>query len=173
MSALPNRGAIMREDRVIGAVLAVLGVAMTAYSLTIPAPFASSGDLGPAILPQILGVLLTILGTMLALRKPVVDRDEAVQELLPAGDEVLRIAAPSRNRQILLGLSLVAFVGLFDRLGFTVSALLFLMTTMALLGPPGRAHLVRAAALSLSVTLVIGYILNGLLGLSIPGVWIG
>jgi hypothetical protein len=164
---------MMSEDRLIGAVLAVLGVAMTAYAFTIPAPFASSGDLGPAVVPQILGVMLTILGVLLALRRPVAKPAEAVPEALPEGEQVLRIAAPSRNRQILLGISLVAFIGLFDTLGFTLSSLLFLMACMALLGPTGRGYLIRAGLLSLSVTLVLGYMLNGLLGLSIPGVWIG
>ncbi|PYE86994.1 tripartite tricarboxylate transporter TctB family protein [Phyllobacterium leguminum] len=163
----------MPEDRVIGTVLAILGVAMTAYSMTIPAPFASSGDLGPAVLPQLLGILMTILGLLLALRKPRTQPGEATEESLPADEQVVRIAAPSRNRQILLGVALVAFIALFDKLGFTLSAVLFLMATMALLGPFTRAHLMRAGGLSLSVALALGYILNGLLGLTIPGVWIG
>lgn len=163
----------MPEDRLIGIILASIGVAMTAYSLTIPAPFGSSGDLGPALVPQILGILMTILGGVLALRKPVAEPEEVTLETIPAGEQVLRIPAPSRNRQILLGVSLVAFIALFDKLGFTLSALLFLMASMALLGPSGRGPLVRAALLSLSVTVVLGYILNGLLGLTIPGVWIG
>ncbi|GHC80506.1 tripartite tricarboxylate transporter TctB family protein [Limoniibacter endophyticus] len=169
----------MSEDRMIGAVLAVLGVAMAAYSMTIPAPFASSGDLGPAVLPQVLGGLLAVLGLILALRRPkaelleTAERDQGEQEEAPADDQIIRIAAPSRTRQILLGVSFVAFIALFERLGFTLSTVLFLIAAMMLLGPFSRIHLLRASLLSISVSLAVGYVLNGLLGLTIPGVWIG
>lgn len=167
----------MSEDRVIGALLAVLGAAMAAYSTTIPAPFATSGDLGPAILPQVLGALLAILGLALAARRTRVEVTEADAptegQADSADDPVLRIAAPSRLKQIFLGVSFVAFVALFDRLGFTLSSLLFLVSIMMLLGPLTPAHAVRSTLLSTGVALAVGYVLNGLLGLTIPGVWIG
>lgn len=169
----------MSEDRVIGAFLAVLGAAMATYSTTIPAPFANSGDLGPAILPQVLGALLAIFGLALAFRRPKVEMTETgasaegEADNASSDDQVLRIAAPSRRKQILLGISFVAFIALFDRLGFSLSSLLFLVSTMMLLGPLTLVHAVRAILLSAAVALTIGYVLNGLLGLTIPGVWIG
>ncbi|SFV28436.1 Tripartite tricarboxylate transporter TctB family protein [Devosia crocina] len=169
----------MSEDRVIGAFLAVLGAAMAAYSTTIPAPFANSGDVGPAILPQVLGALLAILGLALAFRRTKLAVTEVgtpadgEADSASSDDQVLRIAAPTRLRQILLGVSFVAYIALFDRLGFTLSSLLFLVSTMMLLGPLTLAHAVRATLLSAAVALAVGYVLNGLLGLTIPGVWIG
>jgi len=164
----------MREDRVIGAALALMGVGMVAYSMTIAAPFASSGDPGPAVVPTVLGVLLAGLGLLLALRKPVAEPEDPEDHTVPReDDQVVRIAAPTRIRQILLGVSFVAFVALFDILGFSLSAILFLLASMVLLGPANPAYFARAAALSVCVVLLVGFILNGLLDLSVPGVWIG
>lgn len=171
----------MHEDKVIGLALAVLGLAMAGYAMTISAPFASSGDPGPAVVPRALGVLLALLGLLLALRRPRTatgdpdERAEAPPATGPVNAEaqVLRLPAPAPWRQAALGLAFVAFVALFDMLGFTLSAALFLLAGMALLGPPGPAHLTRAAALALGIALALGFILNGLLDLTLPGVWIG
>jgi hypothetical protein len=129
------------------------------------------GDPGPRILPLVLGVLIAVLGAGLGLRPPAAvagpraeadETDSAV--VIPAEPPLLRVAH---------AFNVVAYVALFERLGFTAATFIFLSLAIFLLG---RRNLRGAALAALSaaiVTLAVGFGLKTGVGVQLPGVFPG
>ena len=165
------------SDRLFGAAFAVLGGAMLFLSTSIASPFPDSGDPGAALVPQALGGVMVFLGAILALRSPkiVVDEDRARSSKLESdtAEPSEAFPPPVLWRRVALLACLVVYVALFEPLGFSLASALFLGATTILLGEFTLVEITRKVAVALAVVLVVGFLLNGLLGQSVQGVWIG
>lgn len=116
---------------------------------------ARQGDPGPRVLPQILGVLIAILGAGLALRPPPAaagpraDLEEAdTAVVIPAEPPLLRVAH---------GVNVVAYVAFFERLGFSLATFVFLLLAIFLLGRRSLRGAALAALGAAIVTLAVGF----------------
>lgn len=161
----------MAADRVIGAGLFVLGVAMAWAASRISYPMLGQGDPGPQVLPLALGVLIALLGAGLGLRAPpavggpraeVEEADTAV--VIPAEPPLLRVAH---------AVNVVAYVALFERLGFTAATFIFLSVAIFLLGRRTVRGAALAALSAAIVTFVVGFGLKTGVGVQLPGVFPG
>lgn len=166
----------MTTDRIWGLIFIVTGVAMAWDSWQIPAPFRNMGDPGPGLLPLSLAIAMILLGTVLILRAPHIQAvTEADTPADPAdgGYETILIAPPATLVRIALVAVTLGYVALFPRLGFTIATLPFLLLATALLGKFDLRSLVRAVIVSTTATLLVGWVLAGLVGLPLPGVLVG
>ncbi|WEX08699.1 tripartite tricarboxylate transporter TctB family protein [Chelativorans sp. AA-79] len=167
----------MTADRVCGLIFCILGVLIVLGSRTIVSNFPGTGDPGPQLVPLILGGAMTLLGALLALRRPPAlspETSRAVSQAKSDGNlgtpnEI--VAPPAVWRRIALGVLLVGYVATFNHLGFSLASFLFLAGSILLLGTFAIAEIVRKLAVAALVVVLLGYALNGLLGLSVPGVW--
>lgn len=167
----------MTADRVWGLAFCMLGVLIIAGSRMIVANFPGTGDPGPQLVPYLLGGAMVVLGALLALRKTQAlspATSESVSQAKSEGDldtpnEI--VAPPAVWRRIALAVLLIGYVATFNRLGFSLSSFLFLAGSILLLGTFAIAEVARKLVVAFLVVLILGYALNGLLGLSVPGVW--
>ncbi len=168
----------MTSDKFLGLVFVCLGTAVFFASQRIVSNFPGSGDPGPAMLPTALGAFLVLLGLILAFRKRAVlaeGRADAIRglssDISEGPNEV--VAPPVMWRRVCIGLALLLYIVSFERAGFTVSSFLFVCITMILLDEFSVRQIVRKILVGAGVVLALGYVLNTLLGLSVPGVLIG
>lgn len=168
----------MTADRIWGAVFFILGVSMAFASQSVPVIFPGSGDPGPRLMPLILGMAMAICGAILALRRPSRLSAEITEMVGGAQPETdpdnpnERVDPPTLWRRIALGGLLVAYVALFEFLGFSLASTIFLAGSMFLLGPLTVAEAAKKLAIALVVVVLVGLAMNMLLGLSVQGVWL-
>lgn len=168
----------MTADRVWGMLFTILGLAMAFGSQTIAVNFPGSGDPGPRLVPIALGVSMAILGTVLTLRPTARASDELTARVSASSVEAdtenpnEQVEAPAVWRRVALGLLFVAYVALFNTLGFSLGSVLFLAGAMILLGPLTPIEIIRKSAIALGLVLLLGWAMNFLLGLSVQGVWL-
>ena len=115
------------------------------------------GDPGPALLPRVAGYCMGLLAVVLLIQKPAP---------LEPGDSAI-------ERPMLIGLSLIAvplFYLMFQHLGYTIAAGLYLFAAFYILGNHNSAALVRYALAATAFSLASGLILSRLLDLPLPGV---
>ncbi|WP_265516737.1 tripartite tricarboxylate transporter TctB family protein [Nitratireductor luteus] len=167
----------MTADRVCGLIFCILGVLIVLGSLMIVSNFPGSGDPGPQLVPLILGGAMAVLGALLALRTPPELSFETSRAVghAKSGDDLdtpnETVAPPAVWRRIALAALLIGYVATFNHLGFSLASFLFLAGSILLLGTFAVAAVVRKVVVAVLVVLLLGYALNGLLGLSVPGVW--
>lgn len=166
----------MTTDRIWGLFFIVTGVAMAWDSWQIAAPFRNMGDPGPGLLPLSLAIAMVFLGTVLILRAPHIQ--PVADEHAPAnpgdgGAETILIAPPGILVRIAVAAVTLGYVALFPRLGFTMATLPFLLLATALLGKFELRSLGMAVIVATTATLLVGWVLAGLVGLPLPGVLVG
>jgi putative tricarboxylic transport membrane protein len=152
-----------------------LGVLMTVAAVVVLVDAASLRDtnaaVGPAAMPTVVGVLLGIVGILVAarawwdLRPARASGASAVNAApgdgLPPRDRLLRLAA-------MVGL-LVAFAVLLPVLGYVVCAALLFTGAALLLGAPRPA---RVLAYGWTVAAIVFLVFDRLIGLALPvGPW--
>ena len=162
----------MVADRVLGLAFVALGLAMVLGARGVESTFSQLGDPGPRLLPTALGIGMATLGTLLAVRRRVIESDEeGAASAEPATEKGLDLRAPpSRIVQVALAAVLVAYVALFERLGFTLATFGFLAAAILLLGSLRPAHIAAGLALAAAATLAVGAFLAGVIGVPLPGV---
>lgn len=166
----------MTPDRIWGLIFVVTGVAMGFDASRIAAPFRSLGDPGPGLLPLSLGVAMAFLGLLLALRPAALQPEAGAESAADGADThtmTIRVAPPGMLVRSVIAAATLAYVALFPRLGFTLATLPFLLITIALLGKFEVRSLVSAAVVGTVATLLVGWVLAGLVGLPLPGVLVG
>ncbi|WP_158626040.1 tripartite tricarboxylate transporter TctB family protein [Arsenicitalea aurantiaca] len=161
----------MAADRLIGTGFVVLGMAMIWSMSQLTFPNLGPGDPGPVILPMGLGIVIAVLGAILALRRPAAtvasdgpDGNLETATIVPAEPPILRVVHL---------VNLVAYAALFERLGFSVSTFLFLAVAIFLLGQRSARGAAIAIGWSLLVTFIVGTGLSTLVGVPLPGVIFG
>jgi hypothetical protein len=162
----------MAADRLIGAGLFILGVAMAWASTQIAAPMLGEGDPGPRVLPLALGVLIAILGAALSLRQPAVVASTG-EPLFDDADTATLIPAEPILLRLVHAANLLAYAVLFERLGFTLSTFIFLTTAIFLLGNRSMRGGIVAVTAAALVSLVVGTGLKLGVGVPLPGVLFG
>ncbi|MDR7126372.1 tripartite tricarboxylate transporter TctB family protein [Pseudotabrizicola sp. 4114] len=162
----------MTADRVIGILFALVGTGMFYTTQQIVQPFAGSGDPGPRLLPTILSAAMVLLGAALALRGVPVAPAERVAidpALLDGPTELL--PPPSLLRRLGIAGSFIAFLALFEPLGFTASATLFLAVSMSLMDELTPRRILTRSVVAVVMVLLVGLLLSWLLQLPVPGIW--
>jgi len=145
-----------RADRLTGIVLAGLGLAVTAGSIVmdrLPERGVDPWSV-PGMVPGVLGVVLTLLGAVLALRRP-----PAAAHAAPPDD-----AEERRGKRLMwlaLGLCLFYALVLVGRLPFWLATILFVFVFTAALerdpaDPPARRMRKLAVAALLAVSVGVG-----------------
>jgi hypothetical protein len=162
----------MAADRLIGACLVVAGILIGWGSTQIAAPMLGVGDPGPRLLPMTLGILIAGLGALLAIRQSAAPAPVDAEELDDA-DTATLIPAETPLLSIVHAVNLIAYVMLFERLGFTASTFIFLSIAIFLLGPRTTRGAVIAVMAAALVSLVVGTGLRLGVGVPLPGVLFG
>jgi hypothetical protein len=162
----------MAADRLIGGGLFILGVVMAWASTQIAAPTLGEGDPGPQVLPLVLGVVIAILGAMLSLRNPAVAAS-ADAPLFDDADTATLIPPETPLLRTIHAVNLVAYAVLFERLGFTLSTVIFLAIAIFLLGTRSLRGAIVAILVAALVSLVVGTGLKLGIGVPLPGVLFG
>jgi hypothetical protein len=163
----------MAADRLIGAGFFILGVVMTWGSTQIAFPMLGGGDPGPQVLPLALGVLIAVLGGILSLRRPTVSAAAVDTPLFDDADTATLIPAEPPLLRVIHAANLLAYVVLFERLGFTLSTFIFLTIAIFLLGSRSVRGGLAAALVAALVSLVVGTGLKLGVGVPLPGVLFG
>lgn len=140
-----------------------------------------AGDPGPWVLPAFLAVLMILLGVIQILRDLIRRRSsEALStrsqdaitssqaDMSDAG--VTMLPSPNWRARIIFSGALLGYVALFTTLGFTLSTAAFLVIGIsAFTGLRARA-LAVAALVAIVASLCLGWLLAGVVGVSLPGV---
>ena len=152
----------MTANRVFGICFVLLAGFIYAVASGIRTP-ELLGDPGPTLLPNIVAVLMGVLGALLFISK-----DEA-----PAASTSGKGEPPTRGGLAILfasGAAVIGYVVLFKLAGFTIATWLYLIAGITILGTRSpRAVIVYALAAG-AVSLVLGFVLTTLLELPLPGV---
>ncbi|WP_138466189.1 tripartite tricarboxylate transporter TctB family protein [Poseidonocella sp. HB161398] len=123
-----------------------------------------AGDPGPLLMPRLVGGLMLALSVLLAL---------APAPRAASGEEPPAPATPSAlPLPAIAGLVAAAlcYALLFSRIGFTLSTAGFLTAAILCFGPRGPRAIAVAAATGAGVALVLGFLLQTVLGVYLPGV---
>lgn len=145
---------------IVGALMALVGVLVLVDAVHLP---TSSDPLGPAAFPYVIGSLLTIVGTTLA----VINHRYAFVLLRVRRGGWMRRG--NSVRALLVLVAILAFAALLPLVGFFVASAALYVGVAVLLGAPRGWHLVFAGVLiSGSVVLLF----DRIVGLSLPaGPW--
>jgi len=169
----------MTADRVWGMLFTMVGLAMAFGSQTVLVNFPGTGDPGPRLVPMVLGISMAVLGAILMWRPAAfVSEDPAAKVSVSnviegdADNPSEQVEPPAVWRRIALGVLLVAYIALFNLLGFSLASVMFLAVAMILLGPLTPTEIIRKTAIALALVLLLGWTINLLLGLSVQGVWL-
>lgn len=167
----------MNADRNFGVFFALLGVAILYFTQGVSNAFPDTGDPGPRLLPNILGVLMAALGLVLALRAA------PATALSPETAQVVQTAAadtpttllppPSLWRRMGIALAFVLLIALFEPLGFSLAAFLFLAGSMVLMDEFSVRRAITRSGVALVVVIGLGLLVTRILKLPVSGVWFG
>jgi putative tricarboxylic transport membrane protein len=136
-----------RRDRVVGAVLLVFSAIVVVASWRLPGT-AAADAVGPKAYPMALALLLAVLSLVLVLGQgkkggETLTRDQVVKGFLP------------------IGVLLVLYVLLVQRLGFAICTIGLLLACFRLKGERSwRLNVAVAVGAALSIWGVFGYLLN-------------
>jgi putative tricarboxylic transport membrane protein len=144
------------KDAAAGALIAILGIAVAAYSRTFPPMPGQS--VGPALFPAALGCGLALLGGTLVFSRRAERAAPWVvfDEWTGTRSAVFRFA--------LVVAALVFYAGAAERLGFFITGIIFLTVLLFAFGVP-RRHI---APLAIGVPIAIHYAFYTLLRVPLP-----
>lgn len=162
----------MATDRILGVGFVVLGVTMVWLMSLLQEPSLGQGDPGAALLPTALGVAIAALGAVLAIRRGLPE-DKADTGTPEISEAAVIVPAEPPLLSILHLLNLCAYVAMFERLGFSLSSFLFLTIAVFLLGKRTLRGALVALAAAAIFTFVVGSTLKILIGVPLPGVFLG
>lgn len=156
-----------------GVIFAVLGLGMLWQMPAAPQANTGAGDPGPWIFPTVLALLMIVLGLVDVLRvtrkaETGADASETPQAE-PDSDLVDYLVPPPRWAQLGIVVLLIAYVAVFERLGYTVATMLFLAGTVFLLSRRRMRDMAVAGAVAVVATLAFGFLLYRLVGVPLPG----
>lgn len=169
----------MTADRNFGVFFALLGVAILYFTQGITNAFPDTGDPGPRLLPTILGGIMAALGLILALRASPASglSPETVDAVRTAAADqdtpTTLLAPPSLWRRIGIAIAFVLLIALFEPLGFSLSAFLFLAGSMVLMDEFTVQRAVTRSCVALAVVIALGLLVTQILKLPVSGVWFG
>jgi hypothetical protein len=139
------------------------------------------GDPGPWFLPAVLASLLIFLGGVefiRTFRKSKQLPDSGSSQLKEVFDEGLvesgveTIPAPNWRSRIVFVLSVIGYVAVYTYWGFSVSTFLFVSISILSLSNLSPKSILAAILTALITTLFVGWLLAGVVGVPLPGVWI-
>jgi putative tricarboxylic transport membrane protein len=143
------------NDAVSGALIAILGIAVVAYSRTFPSMLSQS--VGPALFPTIIGVGFIALGAVMVMT------GRRTKTPLVAFDAWVRSRAAALKFLLVIG-ALVFYVSVLNVLGFFLTA--FVLLTGLCLAFGVRRRLILP--LSIAAILAIHYAFYSLLRVPLP-----
>lgn len=152
----------MTANRVFGICFVLLAGFIYAVAREIRTP-ELLGDPGPTLLPNIVAVLMGVLGALLFIGK-----DDAPAASTP-GDH----GPPTRGGLAILfasGAAVIGYVALFKLVGFTIATWLYLFAGITILGTRSPRAMTAYALAAGAASLVLGFVLTTLLELPLPGV---
>ena len=164
----------MTADRIFGIFFALLGTGMFYMAQQIEQAFSDTGDPGPRLLPNILSLLMILLGALLALRSPVTVAGQGMESRTEEADEdvpTLMLPPPPMARRLGIGAAFVTYLALFEPLGFSLSSVLFLAVTMSLMDELTLRRIVTRSLAALVVVVPLGLLLAHVLKLPVAGIW--
>ncbi|MDR8019948.1 tripartite tricarboxylate transporter TctB family protein [Nesterenkonia aerolata] len=141
--------ASLLSDRIIAAVMVVLGVVLLILAFGFPEP-GQPEDPGTGALPQLIGFALVVLGVML---------------LFNAERHVIAPEPGSRLRTALMVLAGLGYTLLLGPLGFVLATVLFMVVGMLIMG---IGRVVRLIAVPIVVALAVYYLFTAALGVYLP-----
>ncbi|WP_394207441.1 tripartite tricarboxylate transporter TctB family protein [Paracoccus litorisediminis] len=156
-----------------------MGIMMFWQIQTAPAGRAlQSGDPGPWILPSMLAALMIIIGAAEVVRHvrkgnaSIGTSDAAPDDNAEAEEDtgVTQLAPPPMVVRIVFVVALLAYVTLFQTLGFTLATISFVFATVVVLAELTVRNILRAALTAMVTSLAIGWMLAGVVGVPLPGV---
>lgn len=142
-----------------------------------PIKNAQIGDPGPWLFPGTLALTLIGLGIVLAVQERRNFRIEQerpsnnVHENASQEESLPMLAPPQLQVRIMVLLSTIAYVLMFERLGFSVSTVIFLSVTTVSLAPKNSKTIAIALTTSLLATLFIGWLLADVVNVPLQGVF--
>lgn len=161
----------MTADRSFGLALIALAAGMFLTVHGVEAPFAGMGDPGPKLLPYFLSIGLALIGFLLVVGRSAAPTSSGADAEPEAAGGGFMVAPPAVPVQIALAAALVAYVALFERLGFTPATFLFLAFATMVLGPRTPRGVLVGIGLAAALTAAVGGFLAGFIGVPLPGVW--
>ncbi|HEV2897378.1 MAG TPA: tripartite tricarboxylate transporter TctB family protein [Pseudaminobacter sp.] len=163
----------MKADRILGAGFVLLGFAMIWLMYRLAAPSLGQGDPGPAVLPAALGILFVLLGGILAIRRVAPSPPAVEAGAGENADTATLIPAEPALFSIIHLVNFCAYVALFEKAGFSLSTFVFLSIAIFLFGPRTVRSAIVAILAAAVVTFVVGTGLRVLVGVPLPGVFLG
>lgn len=170
-------------DLIIGAIVILGGASVIVYALGMTR--LNTGDLGPGLLPAVVGGGLVLAGTILLIQavrgKVVVDEDEApvlpegeATESLEQGDAGAITVSDESPRRLALNavtvvVSIVAYMLVSEWLGFILTMFLVLSVIQIVLG----ARWLQAVLVAIGTTVVLYLLFEKLLLVQLPNGLLG
>lgn len=164
----------MTAERVFGTVFALLGVGMFYLTGRITQAFPDTGDPGPRLLPTILSLLMILLGALLALRMSAAGAGQSSASGAAKTEQdvpTILLPPPPMARRLGIGGAFVAFLALFEPLGFSLSSTLFLAISMSLMDALTLRRIVARSLAAMVMVVMLGLLLAHVLKLPVPGIW--
>ncbi len=147
----------MNPNLVVGAVSTALGLAYTLQTLRIPKATIGS-PWAPLMFPLGLGILMTVFGGFMTVATLLRDKVFTEQKK-PLNKDFLVLSTGTIA-------ATVVYAFLFDRIGFIISTLLFMLTLMFMVN--GRRQWTRSVLVAAGFTFGIWYAFAGLLKVNLP-----
>src|SRR5690606_28414433 len=161
----------MTVDRSFGLAFIVFAAGMFLAVHGVEATFAGMGDPGLKLLPYLLAAGMAVIGFLLVIRLGAAPASASSDtEPDTAGSSVM-LDPQALTVRTALAVALVAYVALFERLGFTPATFLLLAFGMIVLGPRTLRGALISIGLAALLTIAVGGFLTGLIGIPLPGVW--
>lgn len=149
-----------RSELGIVALLVVLGLVVLYNASQLQTNIASTGSVGPKVVPYVVGVLLLVVAAFLA-----ADVMRGVQGEPEGGEDVDLSTGADWKTVALLSVAFLSNAVLIERVGWPVSgAIMFFVAAYAL----GSRHLIRDVILSIAMSVGTWYLFVLALGINLP-----
>jgi putative tricarboxylic transport membrane protein len=149
-----------RSELGVAALLLVVGIVVIVNASQLSTNIASTGPVGPAAVPYLVGALLVVVAVLLAINILRGGRGE------PEGGEDVDLAGGSDWRTMgLVAIAFLANMALIEPLGWAISGgILFFLAAFAL----GSRHIIRDLVISAVLSVGTWYLFVLGLGISLP-----
>ncbi|SDK99127.1 tripartite tricarboxylate transporter TctB family protein [Natronincola ferrireducens] len=148
-------------DFVPSIILIFLGIILAISTNSIKIIKGMSYSLGSDFMPKVGSSLLIIIGLAILIQASIKFKSKAV-----ADDEVS--LKPVNLPVIYTLISLLAFVGLVEKLGFLITSMLYLMFQIYILTPKGKFSFIKTGVISITTSIIIYFIFVNFFKLILP-----